>query len=95
MRAASFEMMRPIDYPSLAMDRSGDAGEGPNRILHRHQLNPVQPELAQHMVVEVPNPCHGAAALDMAMIGVESFPESAAGVGDHGGLSLAECRSME
>jgi hypothetical protein len=95
MRAASFEMVRPIYYPSLTKGRSEDGSEGPNRILHRHQLNPVQAELAQHVVVEVPNPSHGAAALNVAAIGRESIPESAAGGSDHGGLSLATCRSME
>jgi hypothetical protein len=88
MRAASFEMVRPIYYPSLTKGRSEDRNEGPNRISHRHQLNPVQSELAQHVVVEFPNACHGAAALDVVAIGRESIPESAAGGGDHGGLCV-------
>lgn len=60
-----------------------------NRILHRHQLNPVKTKLAQHVVIEVPNLNHGAVALNVVAVGVERLPEVAAGVGEHGGLSLA------
>jgi hypothetical protein len=55
-----------------------------NRISYPNQINPAQAELAEHVVVQVPDPCHGVVALDLAAIGRENIPESAAGVGEHG-----------
>jgi hypothetical protein len=66
-----------------------------NCILHPNQKNPAQTELAQHMIVEVTDLCYGAAALEVVAAGVDGIPVRAAGVGDHGGLSLATYHSME
>ena len=52
-------------------------------------MNPAETELAQHVVIEVPDLNHGAVALNVVAVGVESFPEVAARVGEHGDLSLA------